>query len=213
MTALQRRSWLILALAAFGAACMFLGPDGWHGIDIGPVGATVFYGAMGWFVTHLARHPQAVFPDDAPPAERRAWVDGVFSCLIAIHFLVFVIALPELGPAADSIWNSASRRFSINLGMLIVGWIVVGSIVRAHAAQAVELDERDARILHGAQRAAGRFFTALTLALVAVLALFSEQADAWMRPLVVANVLLGLLIARALAENISIVARYQHARR
>jgi len=46
MTALQRRSWLLLCVVASGAAGMFPGPDGWLGIDIGAVGAAVLYAAL-----------------------------------------------------------------------------------------------------------------------------------------------------------------------
>ena len=37
MTAIQRRTCLLLALGALGAAGMFLGPDDWFGLDVGPV--------------------------------------------------------------------------------------------------------------------------------------------------------------------------------
>ncbi len=46
MTTIHRRSWMLLCLAALGAAGMFLGPDGWLGIDIGPVGSAVLYAAL-----------------------------------------------------------------------------------------------------------------------------------------------------------------------
>ena len=49
---------------------MFLGPDGWLGIDIGPVGAAVLYAALWLLVIHVSRHSEEAFPADAPLAER-----------------------------------------------------------------------------------------------------------------------------------------------
>src|SRR5262245_12790400 len=116
MTSIQRRSWMLLSLAALGAAGMFLGPDGWLGIDIGPVGAAVLYAALWLFAIHLWRHADAAFPGDAPLAERQAWVAVAFVSLIAIHWLNFLLMLPDLGAVADQISNPASRRFAINVG-------------------------------------------------------------------------------------------------
>jgi hypothetical protein len=46
VTTLHRRSGMLLCLAALGAAGMFLGPDGWLGIDIGAVGCAVLCAAL-----------------------------------------------------------------------------------------------------------------------------------------------------------------------
>ena len=62
MFALHRRKWILLSLAALGAAGMFFGPDGWHGLDIGPIGAAVLYAAIWLFVIHLSMHSNEVFP-------------------------------------------------------------------------------------------------------------------------------------------------------
>ena len=213
MAGLQRRTQILLSLAALGAAGMFFGPDAWFGIDIGPVGAAVLYAAIWLFVIHLSRSPAGIFPEDASPAERQGWVTLVFVLLIAIHFLNFVAALPTLGGAADQISNPVSRRFGINLGMLLVAWIVVGGILRAQNTDGIEADERDLRIQHSSQRAAGGVMSAIIIGLVALLATFPGHAQAWMRPLIVGNVLLGLLIARTLTESVFLVARYSRERR
>jgi hypothetical protein len=213
MAALQRRTQILIALAALGAAGMFLGPDGWLGIDIGRVGAAVLYATIWLFVVHLSRSPEGIFPEQASPAERQGWVALAFVSLIACHFLNFIAALPSLGVAADYISNPASRRFGINLGLLLVAWIVVGGILRAQNGEGVEADERDLRIQHSAQRTAGGLLSALIIAFVALLAIFPEQAQQWMRPLIVGNLLLGLLIARTLTESIYLVARYSRERR
>ena len=110
MTALHRRKWWLLSLAALGAAGMFLWPDRWLGIDVGPVGSAVLYAALWLFMIHLSLHSDAVFPADAPLAERQAWVATGF---------VGLIALPLLGAEGEQISNSASRPFGINLGVRV----------------------------------------------------------------------------------------------
>jgi hypothetical protein len=209
MNALHRRSWLLLSVAALGAAGMFLGPDGWFGIDIGPVGSAVLYAALWLFAIHLSKHADAAFPIDAPLAERQAWVAVVFVTLIALHWLNFVVALRALGAEADRISNPASRQFSINLGMLIFGWIVVGGIVRAGNREAVQLDERDLRIQHAAGRAGSGLSAMLIIGLISALATQPGLLTPWLRPLIVANALVGLLIAKTLTENVYVVARYR----
>jgi hypothetical protein len=208
MTALHRRKWWLLSLAALGAAGMFLGPDGWLGIDVGPVGSAVLYAALWLFVIHLSRHSDAVFPADAPLAERQAWVATGFVGLIALHYLNFLFALTSLGAEVDQISNSASRPFGVNLGMLIFGWIVVAGVVRSQNPDPVELDERDLRIQHAAGRAASGLMVMLMLGLVALLAIAPQVFEAWTRPLIVANLLIGLLIAKTLTENVFAVVRY-----
>ncbi len=209
MTSLQRRSWLLLCLAALGASGMFLGPDGWRGIDIGPVGAAVLYVALWLFALHLSKHSEAAFPVDAPLAERQAWVSVVFVTLIYFHWLNFVSALPNLGAQADQISNPASRQFAIKLGMLIFGWIVISRIVRAGNREPVELDERDLRIQRAASRAGSGIMSVAIIGLISALAVQPEVLSPWLRPLIVANVLVGLLIANTLTENVYTVIRYR----
>jgi hypothetical protein len=209
MTALHRRSWLLLCLAALGAAGMFLGPDGWFGIDIGPVGSAVLYAALWLLLIHLSKHSEAAFPIDASLAERQAWVSVVFVTLIAFHWFNFTMALGDLGEEADQISNSASRPFGVNLGMLVFGWIVVSGVVRAGERGAVQLDERDLRIQHAASRVGSGVMAVLMVGLISILATQPELLWPWLRPLIVANALIGLLIAKTLTENVYIVVRYR----
>jgi len=209
MTSLQRRSWLLLCLAALGAAGMFLGPDGWLGLDIGPVGAAVLYAALWLLVIHVSRHSEEAFPADAPLAERVAWVAVVFVTLIALNWMNFISSLRNLGDGADQIWNSASRPFSWNLAMLLIGWIVVASVVRARNRESVGLDERDLRIRHAADRAGSGLMALLIVALISALATQPELLAPWLRPLIVANALIGLLMAKTLTENVYAVVRYR----
>jgi hypothetical protein len=76
----------------------------------------------------------------------------------------------------------------------------------------VELDERDLRIQHAAERVASGLMAMQMLGLVAALAVAPQLFSTWMRPLIVGNVLIGLLIAKTLTQNVYTVARYWRER-
>jgi hypothetical protein len=209
MSSIQRRSWMLLCLAASGAAGMFLGPDGWLGIDIGPVGAAVLYAALWLIAIHFWKNADEAFPADASLAERQAWVAAAFVSLIAFHWLNFLLMLPDLGVASDEISNPASRRFAINFGMTIFAWIIVSGAVRSGNRETVQLDERDLRIQHAAGRVGSGLLAVLIIGLISGLATQPEIFSPWLRPLIVANALLGLLIAKSLAECVYTVLRFR----
>ena len=213
MLALFRRKWILLSLAALGATGMFFGPDGWHGLDIGSIGGAVLYAAIGLFVIHLSKYSNEVFPEHASLSEKQSWVALAFVLLITFHFLNFLDALSDIGAYEDEISNPASRNFGMNLGMLLFGWAVVGGIVRAQNVDTVELDERDLRIQRIAHRFSGGLMSMPIIGLIALLAIFPGQAQPWMRPLIIGNVLLGLLVVKTLGESIFLVVRYAWERR
>lgn len=212
MTRIQRRVQVLLALAALGAAGMFLGGEGWLGIDFGPVGATVLYGGLWVIVFYLARYAGQVFPEEWSPAEKQAWVALVFVALVSFNMINLLAALPALGAAADQLRNPATRPLWTNLGILMAGWIVIAGIIRKQDAGGVERDERDLRIAHQAARIADGVMTFFIICLVVVLVALPEQSRTWLRPLIVANALIALLIARTLVENIYTVLRYRRER-
>lgn len=212
MTRIQRRVQVLLALAALGAAGMFLGGEGWLGIDFGPVGASVLYVALWVFVIHLARYAGQVFPEEWSPTEKQAWVALVFVALVSFNMINLLAALPDLGAAADQLRNSATRPLWTNLGILMVGWIVIAGILRKQDAGGVERDERDLRIAHKAARIADGVMTLFIICLVVALVALPEQSRTWLRPLIAANVLIAMLIARTLVENIYTVLRYRRER-
>ena len=212
MTKALRRTQVLLAVAALGAAGMFLGPDGWHGIDIGPVASAVLYATLWLFLVHLAKFSGEVFPEQWSQAEKQAWVATVFLALVSFHVANLLIALPDLGAEADQLRNSATRPLWLNLGMLIFGWIVIGSAVRRQDAGTVQLDERDLRVAHRASRFANAMLALLIVWLVVALVTLPEQSRTWLRPYIAANVLIALLIARTLLENIYTVWRYRRER-
>ena len=176
------------------------------------MGSAVLYAALALLLVHLWKHPEEAFPVDASLAERQAWVAVVFVALIAFDWLHFVMGLRNLGTEADELANSASRPFAFHLGMLIVGWIVLNGVVRSGYREGVALDERDLRIARAASRAGSGVMTALMVGLIVALATISGLLVPWLRPLIVANVLIGLLIANALTESAYLVVRYRRER-
>ena len=80
---------------------MFLGGEGWLGIDFGRVGATVLYAALWVFVVTWRRYAGQVFPEEWSPAEEQAWVALVFVALVSFNMINLLAALPGLGAAAD----------------------------------------------------------------------------------------------------------------
>ena len=81
--------------------------------------------------------------------------------------------------------------------------------MRAGNRETVGLDERDLRIQHAADRAGSGLMALLIVALIAALATQPELLAPWLRPLIVANALIGLLIAKTLTENVYTVVRYR----
>jgi hypothetical protein len=73
----------------------------------------------------------------------------------------------------------------------------------------VELDERDLRIQRAASRAGSGIMSVAIIGLISALAIQPELLSPWLRPLIVANVLVGLLIANTLTENVYTVIRYR----
>jgi hypothetical protein len=212
MTRIQRRAQALLAVAALGAAGMFVGGEGWPGVDLGAIGGALLYMALWVFVILLANHDAGeVFPEAWSLTEKQAWVSLVFVTLFGFHMLNLLAALPGLGLEADRMRNSATRPLWAQ-GMLALAWIVVSSLLRKQDAGNVGLVERDARILHSASRVADGTTTALILSLVVALIALPEYSRTWLRPLIAANVLVALLIARALVENLYTVLRYQRDR-
>jgi hypothetical protein len=179
---------------------------------MGPVASAVLYAALWLFLVHLAKFSGEVFPEQWSQAEKQAWVATVFLALVSFHVANLLIALPDLGAEADQLRNSATRPLWLNLGMLIFGWIVIGSAVRRQDAGTVQLDERDLRVAHRASRFANAMLALLIVWLVVALVTLPEQSRTWLRPYIAANVLIALLIARTLLENIYTVWRYRRER-
>jgi len=191
---------------------MSLWPAGWLGVDPGAIGAALLYGALLMFVALLTRNPESVFPEESSFTERQSWVSLIFSVLIAFRFLDLLLMLPAMGAEGEPLYDPASRQFGISLGVLIAGWAVTRGLLRSKAVGSIEPDERDMRIQLDAGRVASGLMRVMLVASIAMLVLLPEHSRAWMRPLVLANGIIALLLVRALAEHTGMVLRYWRAR-
>jgi hypothetical protein len=120
-----------------------------------------------------------------------------------------VLALPGLGEEADRLRNAATRPASGHFGMSIFGWMVMGSILRKQDSGGVQFDQRDLRIAHRASRVADGALALLVVWLVVALMALPDQSRTWLRPLIAANVLVGVLVVRALVESICTLWGYR----
>ena len=65
------------------------------------------------------------------------------------------------------------------------------------------------RIQRAAGRAGSALMSVLIIGMIFALVVQPERLVPWLRPLIVANVLVGLLIANTLTENVYAVIRYR----
>ncbi|HTU65359.1 MAG TPA: hypothetical protein VMF52_05395 [Steroidobacteraceae bacterium] len=209
-----RATLTLAAIALLALPTALLAPDDWiGGIDVGSLAATLYALSLGVVVWWVARAPEDPFPEEWLVDERRGWSGVFFGSLVLMSFAHLLWSEAQQ-PDLPMTWQlTMFRHFGWNLGMLLVAAVVVHRVLGARRAEAVERDERDLRIAHEGALVANTFLTLLMLGLVVLLAMFPDSVAGWLRPQIVANVLIGLLIARTLAEHITIVARYRRERR
>lgn len=213
--AMSRLAWTVLALTLIGALGSLFGPqERLWGLDVGSLGATVF-GFTLWLGAGLfAAWPERIFSPDWSIAERRAWAGLFFVSLIFLAYLRFMWALWRLTDIPGSVHDLPAEKFLWNLTVLLIAWAVVSATVRGRGSDVIESDERDLR-LRGAADRAGDW--ALTIVIVWCVGLLigqpGERLTWWLAPLVAANVLVGILIAKTLVEHAYLVSRYAWDRR
>jgi hypothetical protein len=213
--AISRLAWGILALALTGALASLFGPDlRWWGFNLGSLGATAF-GFTVWIGAWLyARYPDRIFAPEWSIAERRAWTALVFVLLILIAYLRFMWGLAAMPDVPATIRELPSEHFIANLVVLFIAWAVVSSSLRGKERDVIEVDERDLR-LRGAADHVGDWALTILVCWCAGLLTFqpAERLIWWLAPLIAANVLIGILIAKTLIEHLYLVGRYAWDRR
>jgi hypothetical protein len=209
------RLWqVLLAVAAIAALASLFGPaDRWQGVDIGATGASVFFLSLAALITWIAMRPGEVFPDDWSLTERRSWVGTLIAMLILLTCARYLWVLAQLDAVPERIGELPARNLINFIIVLGIAWGICAALLARGAGPVVE-DERDLRLRLAADRAGD---TALSLALIAgvvsLAGLSAAQLEWWLQPLVLANVLVALLIARSLIENLAMITLYARARR
>jgi len=203
-------TWGLLALGVVTAIAATFGPaTRWLGVDIGATGAALFMIVMGAAIWMFAVQGETIFPDDMSVAERRAWVGLVFIGIILLSFArhLSVMAADEIVPVFPD--RFFGRHFVQRLFPMIVVWSVISHLI-GRSAGGIEKDERDLRVRHRADRVGDWAFTLVVIAGIVVLAAVpAAQLAWWLEPVVLANVLIGLLIVKSFVEHVALAYTYR----
>ncbi|MBC8025651.1 MAG: hypothetical protein H7Y89_06650 [Steroidobacteraceae bacterium] len=209
----RRLAWILLSVGVIASVVALFGPaERWGGVDIGATGAAVFVGALLSGIGLFSTQAEAVFPEDMSVAERRAWVGLVFIGIILLSFVRHLSVLWADGIVPVSPDRFLDRNFVQRLFVMIVIWSVISHLI-GRSAGGIEKDERDLRLRHGADRVGDWAFTLIVIGCIGVLAsvpaIFLEW---WLEPIVLANVLIGLLIVKSFVEHVALTIVYRVGR-
>ena len=210
MRAAQRLAWVLLIFGSAAAAAAILGPsERWGGVDIGATGAAAFMLSLIAGIALFATRGEQVFPEYMSVSERRAWVGLAFMAVILASYFHEMWVLSGRGDLPDGIRDLFTNRFMQKLLIPIIAWSLISHLIGSRA-RGVESDERDLRLRHRADRAGDWAFTLIVIAGICVLALIPAPLLAWwLSPIVLANLLIGLLIAKALVEHVALAFAYR----
>ncbi len=212
MTSVQRLVLSLAGLAVVASVAALYGPsEPWAGIDVGAVGASVFVLTLVAGVWLFARRGDQAFPEHMSVAERRAWVGLLFIGIILASYLRQLWVLSGEAEVPQYIDGLFAHQFVQRLFALILAWSLISYLV-GRGAGGVEADERDVRLRHRADRAGDWALTLIVIAGICVLASVpAAQLAWWLAPIVLANLLIGLLIAKALVEHVALALVYRRA--
>lgn len=208
-----RIAQVVFLIGGLAALAELLGPaEPIGGIDIGAVGAAVFMLSLIAAVWLFAARGGEVFPEHVSIAERRAWLGLIFTTIILASYVRQMWGLSGEAVVPEYLHGLFAHQFIQRLFALIVAWSVISYLI-GRKAGGPEADERDLRLRHRAGRAADWVFTLIVIAGICVLA--SVPADRlawWLAPIVLANLLIGLLIAKSLVEHVALAYVYRAGR-
>jgi hypothetical protein len=201
---------LLLAVGVLAAlAALFAPAEPWRGIDLGATGGAVFMLVLVASIALFAVRGESVFPEDMSVAERRAWVGLVFISIVLLSFARHLWAMNTHGGAPQRPDDLFARHFIERLVPLMVAWSVISHLIGRRAG-GIEIDERDLRLRHRADRVSDWAFTLIVIAGIIVLAFVPAEFLAWwLAPIALANLLIGLLIARSLLEHAVLAFSYR----
>jgi uncharacterized membrane protein len=208
----RRQAKALLLVAGLSALAALFGPaEPWGPLDVGATGAAVFTLCLVVAVMLFAIRGDAIFPEETSLAERRAWLGLVFVAIVLLSFMRHLWALRLGGEVPEGIDSLFAHRFIQRLILLIIVWSLLSHLLGRNAG--VVEDERDLRMQGRADRAGDWVLTLIVIACVCVLASVPAANLAWwLSPIVLANALIGLLIAKTLAEYLALTLQYRAAR-
>jgi hypothetical protein len=202
--------WIMAGVGVIAAAASLFGPaERWGGVDIGATGVSLFVGVLGIAIWLFATRGATVFPDDMSISERRAWVGLFFVGAVLMSFSHHLWSLSMDESVAAGPAEFLRYKFVHRLIVLIVVWSVISHLI-GRADGGIEMDERDLRARHRADRVGDWAFTLIVTGCIAVLASVPAPfLEWWLAPIVLANVLIGLLIAKSFVEHVALAYTYR----
>jgi hypothetical protein len=205
-----RLALILLSVGGVAAfAALFAPAEAWGGVDLGATGASVFMLSLIAAIVLFATRGDQVFPDHMSIAERRAWVGTVFIAILLIAFARELYLLSHHAVVREGINDLFARRFLERYVVAAVVWGVISHLI-GRGEGGVEADERDLRLRHRADRAGDWALTLIVINGIIVLASVPrELLSWWLAPIVLANVLIGLLIAKSLVEHVVLTLSYR----
>jgi hypothetical protein len=214
MWSAQRQAAVLLGIGVVAGLAALFGPaERIGGVDLGATGASVFALSLVAAIVLFSRRSDEVFPDNASIAEQRAWIGVLFIGFILLDYLRFMATVWQLPAPPATLTEVYAMQFLRRLFILIIVWEVISHLIGRRAG-AVQTDERDLRLKHVAARAGDWSLTVIIVACICALALTPPPLLVWwVAPIVLANVLIGLLIARSLVEHVVLTVAYFAARR
>lgn len=206
-----RLALILLSIGGVAAfAALFAPADGWGGVDLGATGAAVLMFSLLGAIALFALRGDQVFPDHMSIAERRAWVGLVFIAIIFVAFARALWVLSEYAVIPESLNDLFARRFVERYVLLAIVWAVISHLI-GRGEGGVETDERDLRLRHRSDRAGDWALTLIVINAIIVLAFVPRDfLNWWLAPIVLANVLIGLLIAKSLVEHLVLTLSYRY---
>lgn len=213
MWSARRRAKALLLMGGLSALAALLGPaQPWGVLDVGAAGTVVFTLCLAAALVLFTIGGDTIFPDEVSLSERRAWLGLVFITIVLLGFTRHLWALSQGGEVPQGIDALFSHRFMQRTIVLVVVWSVLSHLLGRNAGK-VQADERDLRMQSRADRAGDWVLTLIVIGCVAVLAWVPAARLAWwLSPIVLANVLIGLLIAKSLVEYLALTLQYRAAR-
>lgn len=214
MWSVRGRGQVLVVLAVVGCIGSLFGADErWLGVDLGATGASVFYLSLVGLLVLMSTRPHEVFPESWSLAERRAWVGLAITAIIVVAFGRFLWALSQMEIVPHRLHDLPAYRIMSFIIVLGIAWGVAAHVL-GRGSGPVEQDERDLRLRYDADRAGDWALSLTLIGCVVLLANVSPPDIAWwLQPLVLANVLIEVMMAKLLVEHAALVAMYARARR
>lgn len=205
-----RLTWILVAAGLLAGGLALFGPgERWGGVDLGATGANAFVLCLVAAIWLFTTKSQDVFPEHMSLTERRAWVGLVFLVVILATFTSEMLALSGHAVIPESIHDLFAQRFIQRYVLLVIAWAVISHLIGRRAG-GIEEDERDLQVRHRAGRAADLALSLIVIAAIVVLASVPrQQMSWWLAPIVLANLLIGLLIAKSLVEHVALAIAYR----